>query len=62
MLSVKKSNIPQPLENDDRKLEVLKWGKYNEYPYYLKYLADANPIHGGIVKSKVHYTISGGLE
>lgn len=62
MLSVKKSNIPQPLEQDDKKSEVLKWGKYNEYPYYLKYLSDANPIHGGIVKSKVHFTVSGGLE
>lgn len=62
MLKAKKSQIPLPKEEEDKKSNVLKWGKYNEYPYYLKYLAGAESIHGGIVKSKVHYTVSGGLE
>jgi len=60
-LTTKKSNIPVPIEVDNRKLNIIEWGKRNDYGYYLNYLKEANPIHSGILKSKRHFIISGGL-
>ena len=61
MISAKASNIPVPTESNDIKNLVLKWGKRNEYPYFLNYLFRYNPIHAGIIRAKKHFTVSGGI-
>ena len=60
-LTVKGSSIPLALQEYDTKEGVVKWGKKNEYPYYLNYLVKSNPIHGGIINAKITFTTSGGL-
>ena len=60
-LAAKNSAIPVPLQDYDQKLGIIKWGKRNEYPYFLNYLKKANPIHGGILNAKTYFTVSGGL-
>lgn len=51
----------QPKEVVDKRLGIYKWGDDNLYPYYLSSLRYNCAIHGGIIQSKVHYTVSGGL-
>lgn len=41
--------------------EVIHWGKNNTYPQWLNFLFNNSAIHSGIIRSKVHYTTSGGL-
>jgi hypothetical protein len=60
-LTVKGSSIPLSIQEYDTKDSVVKWGKKNEYPYYLNYLVKSNPIHGGIINAKITFTTSGGL-
>ena len=60
-LTVKGSSIPLSIQEYDTKDSVVKWGKKNEYPYYLNYLVKSNPIHGGIISAKITFTTSGGL-
>lgn len=48
-------------EIKDIRLKIFKWGDDNYYPNYLAYLKYACAIHGGILTSKTHYTVSGGL-
>lgn len=60
-LTVKGSSIPLSIQEYDTKEGVVKWGKKNEYPYYLNYLVKSNPIHGGIINAKITFTTSGGL-
>lgn len=50
-----------PRELKDKRLGIWKWGEDNLYPYYLSSLRYNCAIHGGIIQSKVHYTVSGGL-
>jgi hypothetical protein len=54
--------IPSAIETDEIGKEFISWGKDNLYPYWLANLVDDCAIHSGIIKSKVHYTISGGLK
>jgi len=60
--SAKGSAIPEPLETNDSQMNVVKWGKKNFYPYFLNYLSKNNAMHSGILRSKVFYTVSGGLD
>ena len=60
-LKAKKSQIPTPIEKENKKTLTIDWGLNNLYPYYLNFIFKNNPIHGGIVRSKVDYTVSGGL-
>ena len=39
MVSAKASNIPLPTEEIDSKNGYVKWGKKNEFRYYLNYLS-----------------------
>lgn len=41
---------------------MIKWGKNNEYPYFLNYLYQNNPLHAGIVNGKVYFVTSGGVQ
>lgn len=43
-LTVKESNIPVSEQNGDSNSNVIKWGKNNEYPYFLNYLYQNNPL------------------
>lgn len=61
LLAHRKSVIPTPTETENKTWDVIEWGKNNLYPYYLNFLAKSNPIHSGVLGSKVFYTISGGL-
>lgn len=60
-ISGRKSAIPLPEQVNDDKKKIVKWGKNNEYPYYLNWLAKMNPMHGGILRAKVKFTVAGGL-
>ena len=61
-LSVKESNIPVSMQEGNPSRQVINWGKYNEYPYFLNYLYQNNPLHAGIVNGKVYFITSGGVQ
>lgn len=48
-------------ENRDPSKKIYKWGDDNLYSNYLASLFYSCALHGGIIRSKVHYTVSGGL-
>lgn len=54
-------NVENPTIEKDRRTGSYKWGKDNLFPQYLASLKYNCAIHGGIINSKVHYTIGGGL-
>ena len=54
-------SIPEPLETLDKANSIMQWGKDNLYPQWLNELFYKSAIHSGIIRSKVHYTTSGGL-
>ena len=51
-----------PIEEQDRMLGFIKWGKKNDYPYFLIDLYNGSAWHQGIIKNKTHYIGGGGLE
>ena len=59
-LSFKKDFI-KPIEEKDRN-GFVKWGKKNDYPFFINELLDGSALQGGIVKAKVNYIAGGGLE
>lgn len=54
-------NMAKPTEEKDRG-GFIKWGKKNDWPFFLNELREGSPIHGGIVKNKIRYICGGGLE
>ena len=51
----------EPIESDDKGKNIVKWGQQNLYPQWLNSLFYSSPVHSGIIRSKVFYTVSGGL-
>ena len=51
-----------PVEEQDRMLGFTKWGKKNDYPYFLVDLYNGSAWHQGIIKNKTHYIAGGGIE
>jgi predicted small secreted protein len=51
-----------PIEEQDRMLGFIKWGKKNDYSYFLVDLYNGSAWHQGIIKNKTHYIAGGGLE
>ena len=51
-----------PIEEQDRMLGFIKWGKKNDYPYFLVDLFNGSAWHQGIIKNKTYYIAGGGLE
>jgi len=51
-----------PVEEQDRMLGFIKWGKKNDYPYFLVDLFNGSAWHQGIIKNKTHYIAGGGIE
>lgn len=60
-LSFRKEFV-KPDEEKDRSLGFIKWGKKNDYPYFLIDLFNGSAWHQGIVKTKTFYIAGGGLE
>ena len=60
-LTFKKDYI-KPDEERDRMLGFIKWGKKNDYPYFLIDLYNGSAWHQGIIKNKTYYIAGGGLE
>ena len=54
-------NVENPTVEKERRTGSYKWGKDNLFPQYLSSLKYNCAIHGGIINSKVHYTVGGGL-
>jgi len=60
-LSFRKEFV-KPDEEKDRALGFIKWGKKNDYPYFLIDLFNGSAWHQGIVKTKTFYIAGNGLE
>lgn len=52
---------PKPTEEKDTK-GFIKWGRKNDFPFFLNDLTEGSPVHGGIIKNKVRYIAGGGVE
>lgn len=61
-LKGKPSQIPTPIEVENKKAGVVYWGNDNLYPYFLNYLYRNNSMHSGIISAKRYFTVSGGLK
>jgi len=53
--------VVNPTEVGDKRLNIYKWGSDNLYPNYLASLFYNCAIHNGVIRQKVHFTVSGGL-
>ena len=51
-----------PVEEQDRMLGFIKWGRKNDYPYFLIDLYNGSAWHQGIIKNKTYYIAGGGLQ
>ena len=60
-LSFKKDYI-KPDEEKDKQLGFIKWGKKNNYPFFLVDLLNGSAWHAGIIKNKTYYIAGGGIE
>lgn len=54
--------MPKPLEELDMAKGFIKWGKKNDYPFFLNELLEGSPTHGGIIKNKIRYIAGMGVE
>jgi hypothetical protein len=52
----------KPIEEKDRQRGFMKWGKKNDYPFFLIELLQGSAWHQGIIKNKTYYIAGGGLE
>jgi len=52
----------RPIEEKDRQKGFIKWGKKNDYPFFLIELLQGSAWHQGILKNKTYYIAGGGLE
>lgn len=57
-----KKDFILPIEEKDRQLGFIKWGRKNDYPYFLIDLYNGSAWHQGIIKNKTYYIAGGGLE
>lgn len=53
--------MAKPTEEKD-KGGFVKWGKKNDWPFFINELREGSPVHGGIVKNKIRYISGGGIE
>ena len=57
-----RKDFQRPEEEKDRSMGFVKWGKKNDYPFFLVELYNGSAYHQGIIKNKTHYIAGGGLE
>jgi len=55
-------SFQQPTEEKDRQRGFMKWGKKNDYPFFLIELLQGSAWHQGIIKNKTYYIAGGGIE
>jgi hypothetical protein len=53
--------MAKPVEEKD-KGGFVKWGKKNDWPFFINELREGSPVHGGIIKNKIRYISGGGIE
>ena len=51
-----------PIEEKDSQRGFIKWGRKNDYPFFLIELLQGSAWHQGIIKNKTYYIAGGGLE
>lgn len=51
-----------PIEELDKSQGFTKWGKRNDYPFFLIDLFHGSAWHQGIIKNKTYYIAGGGIE
>ena len=52
----------KPIEEKDRQRGFMKWGKKNDYPFFLIEMLQGSAWHQGILKNKTYYIAGGGLQ
>jgi predicted small secreted protein len=57
-----RKDFQKPEEEKDRSMGFVKWGKKNDYPFFLIDLYNGSAYHQGIIKNKTHYIAGGGIE
>jgi archaellum component FlaC len=57
-----RKDFQKPEEEKDRSLGFTKWGKKNDYPFFLVDLYNGSAYHQGIIKNKTFYIAGGGLQ
>lgn len=57
-----RKEFQKPEEEKDRSIGFVKWGKKNDYPFFLVDLYNGSAYHQGIIKNKTHYIAGGGVE
>ena len=57
-----RKDFQKPEEEKDRSIGFVKWGKKNDYPFFLCDLYNGSAYHQGIIKNKTYYIAGGGLE
>lgn len=57
-----RKDFQKPEEEKDRSIGFVKWGKKNDYPFFLIDLYNGSAYHQGIIKNKTHYIAGGGIE
>jgi len=57
-----RKDFQKPDEEKDRSQGFVKWGKKNDYPFFLIDLYNGSAYHQGIIKNKTHYIAGGGVE
>lgn len=57
-----RKDFQKPEEEKDRTLGFVKWGKKNDYPFFLSDLYNGSAYHQGIIKNKTFYIAGGGLQ
>ena len=57
-----RKDFQKPEEEKDRSLGFTKWGKKNDYPFFLADLYNGSAYHQGIIKNKTFYIAGGGLQ
>jgi hypothetical protein len=57
-----RKDFQKPEEENDRTLGFVKWGKKNDYPFFLIDLYNGSAWHQGIVKTKCFYIAGSGIE
>lgn len=52
----------KPIEEKDRQKGFIKWGKKNDYPFFLIEMLQGSAWHQGILKNKTYYIAGGGIQ
>jgi len=52
----------KPIEEKDRNKGFMKWGRKNDYPFFLIEMLQGSAWHQGIIKNKTYYIAGGGIQ